>query len=181
MQKLFKNLSKDKILLGLVVGVLLFLLSFPLEKLSFTDESSKASEDSDLISDGAQTQYKETLERELEELLEKVHGAGQVRVLVIIKDNGEKVVEKDVQTESSSVSEGGEGSALEENFTNQENTVMENGQTPWVSREILPEVTGIAVVAEGGGSSVVKSEISSMLEALFGLPAHKIKVLEGNF
>lgn len=180
MQKLFKNLSKDKILLGLVVGVLLFLLSFPLEKLSFTEDSSGDSADSAFVPDAARTQYKETLEKELEKLLEKVQGAGQVQVLVILKDNGEKIVEKDVQTESSSVSEGGEG-AMEENFSSQESTVMENGQTPWVNREILPEVTGIAVVAEGGGSAVVKSEISSMLEALFGLPAHKIKVLEGNF
>lgn len=58
---------------------------------------------------------------------------------------------------------------------------MENDQVPWVSQELLPEVAGIAVAAEGGGNAVVKSEISSMLEALFGLPAHKIKVLEGNF
>lgn len=180
MQKIFKNLSKDKILLGLVVGILLFLLSFPLEKLSFTDKASQSSENSALTNRN-ETQYKETLERELEELLETVQGAGQVRVLVVLKDNGEKVVEKDVQTESSGVTEGGTDGTREEHFSSQENTVLENGQTPWISREILPEVTGIAVVAEGGGSAVVKSEISSMLEALFSLPVHKIKVLEGNF
>lgn len=179
MQKVLKNLSKDKILLGLVAGILLFLLSFPLEKLSITKGSPQKSEETVSVSD-EETQYKKNLERELEELLETVQGAGQVRVLIVLKDRGEKVAEKDVQTESSSVTEGS-GGELEEHFSSQENTVLENGQTPWISREILPEVTGIAVVAQGGGSAVVKSEISSMLEALFGLPVHKIKVLEGNF
>ena len=128
------------------------------------------------ISGSSRLEYQQELEKELKTLLEKVRGAGQVRVMVILADSGEKVVEKDVQTESSSTDD-----TSEENYSLQENTVMENGQIPWVSREILPQVTGIAVVAEGGGNAVVQSEISGMLEALFGLPAHKIKVLEGDF
>ena len=40
------------------------------------------------------------------------------------------------------------------------------------------EVLGIIISADGGGSSVVKAEISEAMEALFGLPSHKIKVLK---
>ncbi len=40
------------------------------------------------------------------------------------------------------------------------------------------EVLGIIISAEGGGSSVVKAEISEAMEALFNLPSHKIKVLK---
>lgn len=40
------------------------------------------------------------------------------------------------------------------------------------------EVLGIIISADGGGSSVVKAEISEAMEALFGLPPHKIKVLK---
>ena len=171
-----KNLSKDKIVLALVVGILLFLLSFPLEKLSTVGSGSDEEKELQAISGSNRLEYQQELEKELKTLLEKVRGAGQVRVMVILADSGEKVVEKDVQTESSSTDD-----TSEENYSLQENTVMENGQIPWVSREILPQVTGIAVVAEGGGNAVVQSEISGMLEALFGLPAHKIKVLEGDF
>ena len=39
----------------------------------------------------------------------------------------------------------------------------------------------IIISADGGGSSVVKAEISAAMEALFGLPSHKIKVLKRNF
>ena len=44
--------------------------------------------------------------------------------------------------------------------------------------EPLQEVLGIIISADGGGSSVVKAEISEAMEALFGLPSHKIKVLK---
>lgn len=44
--------------------------------------------------------------------------------------------------------------------------------------EPAQEVLGIIISADGGGSSVVKAEISEAMEALFGLPSHKIKVLK---
>ena len=44
--------------------------------------------------------------------------------------------------------------------------------------EPVREVLGIIISADGGGSSVVKAEISKAMEALFGLPSHKIKVLK---
>ena len=44
--------------------------------------------------------------------------------------------------------------------------------------EPIQEVLGIIISADGGGSSVVKAEISQAMEALFGLPSHKIKVLK---
>ena len=40
------------------------------------------------------------------------------------------------------------------------------------------QVSGIIISADGGGSSVVKTEISQAMEALFDLPPHKIKVLK---
>lgn len=40
------------------------------------------------------------------------------------------------------------------------------------------EVLGVIISADGGGSAVVKAEISEAMEALFGLPTHKIKVLK---
>lgn len=45
-------------------------------------------------------------------------------------------------------------------------------------KEIYPEVTGIIISADGGGNTIVKTEISEAMEALFDLPAHKIKVLK---
>ncbi len=44
--------------------------------------------------------------------------------------------------------------------------------------ENMPEIEGVVVVAQGGGEPTVVSEITSAIEALLGVPAHKIKVLK---
>ncbi|MBR5268045.1 MAG: hypothetical protein IKU20_07630 [Lachnospiraceae bacterium] len=55
-----------------------------------------------------------------------------------------------------------------------------NGETSvsMFDEEPTQEVLGIMISADGGGSSVVRAEISEAMEALFGLPSHKIKVLK---
>ena len=56
---------------------------------------------------------------------------------------------------------------------------LSNEQTvSMFEEEPSQEVLGIIISADGGGSSVVKAEISEAMEALFGLPPHKIKVLK---
>ena len=51
-------------------------------------------------------------------------------------------------------------------------------QEPVIEKELQPQIEGIIISAQGGGSPQVKAEISEAMEALFGLPAHKIKVLK---
>ena len=41
-----------------------------------------------------------------------------------------------------------------------------------------PEIAGIIISASGGGNGSVQAEICGAMEALFGLPANKIKVLK---
>ncbi len=51
------------------------------------------------------------------------------------------------------------------------------GYVSW-EQEVSPEVTGVVISADGGGSPTVQAEISQAMEALFGIPSHKIKVLK---
>ena len=53
-----------------------------------------------------------------------------------------------------------------------------SGQEPVVAKEVYPEIAGIIISASGGGNASVQAEISGAMEALFGLPANKIKVLK---
>ncbi len=39
-------------------------------------------------------------------------------------------------------------------------------------------IEGVIVVAGGGGNGTVSASITSAIEALLGIPAHKIKVLK---
>ena len=49
-----------------------------------------------------------------------------------------------------------------------------------VATELYTEVSGIVISDQGGGTPAVQNEITEAMEALFGLPAHKIKVLKRN-
>ncbi len=54
-------------------------------------------------------------------------------------------------------------------------TTGTSGTQEPVIEKLQPEIEGIIISARGGGSAQVKAEISEAMEALFGLPAHKIK------
>ena len=41
------------------------------------------------------------------------------------------------------------------------------------------EIEGIVIIAEGADKNSVKTEIYETVQALFSVPLHKIKVLEG--
>ena len=47
-----------------------------------------------------------------------------------------------------------------------------------MEKEVKPEISGVVISADGGGSAVVRAEISEAMEALLGLPANKIKVMK---
>ena len=49
---------------------------------------------------------------------------------------------------------------------------------PYVVRNVKPQIKGVVVACEGGGDPEVALKISEAVQALFGLPAHKIVVLE---
>ncbi len=107
------------------------------------------------------------MEQRLEELLEKVEGVGQVQVMLTFEGTGEKKVEKDV--------------ALDLEERREETVYEERGnseRTPYVTSETNPEVKGVLVIAQGGGNSRVRQEILEAAQALFGIDAHKIKIMK---
>ena len=128
-----------------------------------------------------QDTYEADLERRIREILAGVDGVGEVDVMVILKSSEEKILHVD-QNSSSSVTEEKTENGTSRIISQQElseSTVMgSQNQAPIVEKELKPEVAGIVISADGGGSAVIKAEISEAMEALFGLPAHKIKVLK---
>ena len=62
------------------------------------------------------------------------------------------------------------GTVYEKNGSGQEK--------PYVSETMEPEVSGVLVVSEGGDDPVTVREITEAVQALFGIEAHKIKVMK---
>ena len=106
--------------------------------------------------------------------------------MVVLKSSSEKVLRVDRSTNTSTTQEKDSGGGTRDVTNNQiqENTILAGSgsgsstNAPIVEKELSPEISGIIISAEGGGSPTVKAEISEAMEALFGLPAHKSKSIK---
>jgi len=182
-----KRKKEDYIVLALV-GALLLLLVLPTEKKESTpqDKSAVQGEEDRAASRGDvwEEGYGEYWESRLEEFLSRMDGVGNVRVVMSLEDSGERVVEKDIPVTRSTTNETDSNGGTREinNFSSEEQTLLvteESGrQMPYVVRETTPKVTGILVLAEGGDDPEIKEQITRLLEALFGVDAHKIVVVK---
>lgn len=130
-----------------------------------------------------QEAYVEYLEERLAEVLSQMDGVGKVEVMITVSDAGESVVEKDKNEQSSVTSENdsGGGTRTVTESSSEDTTIFvetEDGTYPYIQKEKLPTVEGVVVVAEGGGSPTVVSEISESVKALLKVEAHRIRVVK---
>lgn len=115
--------------------------------------------------------YIDNKEAELKALLEKVSGVGSVEVMITLEDDGEDIVLRDSSGEISSEADASRSSSST-------SAVEGSNGDPYVVRNVKPQIKGVVVACEGGGDPEVALKISEAVQALFGLPAHKIVVLE---
>lgn len=176
--------GKDKWLFLLVIGVILLILAFPTEKPETKIEAEPVlnGEEAGEVSARASQTYEQQMEDRVKEILRRVEGVGEVDVMIVLKSSEEKVMRVDTSSSSSSTREtdSSGGSRNIENQEMTENTILTGSgeAAPIIEKEIKPEISGVVISAEGGDSPKVKAEISEAMEALFGLPVHKIKVLK---
>lgn len=176
-----KKLKRSDWLILVLAGILILIIALPTD----TKEKKQAEEAKENISKENNTMEasKDEIEQKLEDILEKIDGAGEVKVMITYQDSGTQVVEKDKNTSENSLEEsdstGGVRSTKEQQL--QESTVYEEadaGNTPFVSKELLPKVEGILIVASGGDNQKVKQNISEAVLALFQVEAHRIKIVK---
>lgn len=182
--KELKHLKKDQLLILLLAGILLLVISLPTEKKGekqgISQESSSSQGEQNLWDEEA---YREALEVHLEELFSRMEGAGEVEVMITLASSSEKIVEKDTNGESETITEedSAGGNRRTTNIVNDETTVY-GGETdqeqPYVSKELTPQVEGVVVLAAGGDDAVVKKNITEAAQALFGIDTHKIRIIK---
>lgn len=164
---------KDQLLILVLLGLLLAVIAVPVDRKEQKDrtEGQTSLSEAEERSSAPDMDYESRMEQKLEELLGQVEGVGRVKVMLTFEGTGEKKVEKDRSVSAD---------------TEQEETVYEelgsSERTPYVSSETNPQVEGVLVIAQGGGNGTVRQEIIEAAQALFGIEAHKIKIMkmEGN-
>lgn len=124
-------------------------------------------------------EYVRKTEQSLKEILEQIHGAGEVSVRIYVENDGEKALAKDSRTSSRSSSSDDGGAATQTESETEESVVMSgqgSSQAPIVLSQSAPTPTGILVVAEGAADENVKYEIYEAVRALYGIPSNRIKI-----
>lgn len=183
-----KLLKKDKLLIMLLVGLIIFVFFLPVgssKKDNNDGELSESINDTKSLDDKiiSQEEYREQLEKQLSDILENAYGVGKVKVMITLSSTSESVVKENKALSNSDMTEEDSGGGTRNTKTSEsESTTVfaqaENGQTPYVVKENMPAVAGVLVIAKGGEDAVVAQNISDAVKALFGIEAHKIKVMK---
>ena len=186
-----KKLTKENMAIMALLGILLMVIAIPVKKTETQKDQTAAPENKSIASGTQETEeegnpggYAGELEERLESLLASMEGVGNVKVMVTLDAYREQVVEKDIpstmDTTKETDSTGGSRDVI--NSRQEETTVYvtdsAGNKTPYVSKIREPSIEGVTVVAQGGGNAVIQKNITEVIQALFGIEAHKIKVVK---
>ena len=189
--KLFR---KENLVVLVLAGILLFVIALPTKDSGDTGGAGEGSvniaaqrKETEVQSaaDGSASEqaYAADLERRLTEALADMEQVGRVKVMITLKSSSELVVERETPVSRSATTEtDAQGGSRSINTTDMEETVVysTNGSSsePYVIKTYVPEIEGVLVVAEGAGSGTVNRTVTEIVQALFGVEAHKVKVVK---
>ena len=165
----------NPLVVWLVIGAILFLAVSSFWG-SDKDEKKEKTVQETVEDAGFSMDYVSGLEERLIRALEKISGTGKVSVFINIEDGGEQVLAEDRTQKSQEDNE----ETVTTSRTEEESHVIlweqDGAEGPYIVKRRFPEPTGILVVSEGAGNEVVRQEIYEAVRAIFGLPAHRIKI-----
>lgn len=117
--------------------------------------------------------YAKQLEKDLEEIISNISGAGKTSILITIDREIESVYQTDTDTTAKADSESSQQS-------NKSTTVIIKGKNsteePIKITEIMPKVKGVLVVCEGADSSVVKQNVIESVRTVLGVASSRVSV-----
>ena len=175
------QLSKDKLLLILLGGVLLVIISLPVKEKNEADNTVDARYTGEAIEYSDISDYTTELEERLAAILSQVDGAGKVVVLITFKDSGEAIVKSDITENTKTDGITGDGERLGEK-KREEKVVFskksDGSLTPYVTKTIYPEISGVLVLAQGASDTGVTVRLTEAVSAVLGIEINKIKVMK---
>lgn len=162
-----------KLLVWCIIGAIVFLAlgGFSGEEKGEKTLNTPKEEEKFIISN-----YVAELEERLGLVLESIDGAGKVRIFLNMESGKEQILAEDIKT---TTEENKDGEDEEKHYERETVIVLSEtdyGQNPHIIAEKLPQPSGVLVIAEGARSERIRMEIYEAVRAIFGLPAHRIKV-----
>lgn len=195
-----KYLKRDNLIILILAGILLFVIALPAEDGKKEESGGRGAGDAPLTAGNTSSgegkgqeetvrtgwesadEYAADLEKRLTEALSAMDEVGKVRVMITLKSSEELVVEREETSSRSVTTEtDAQGGSRAINASQQEESVVytaEGGSSrPYVVKSFVPEIEGVLVVAQGAGSGRVNRTVTEIVQALFDVEAHKVKVV----
>ena len=191
--------KKDNFIILILAGILLFVIALP-TKNGAGNQSDRGTTLSDSSgvggtggsgTDGAESMgaegtaedYAKELEQRLTKILSEMADVGRVEVMITLKSSRELVVEKETPVSRSATTEtDAQGGSRTVNTSEMEENVIYStdgsSSEPYVVKSLAPEIEGVLVVSEGAGSGTVNRTVTEIVQALFDVEAHKVKVVK---
>lgn len=125
------------------------------------------------------------LAKQLELILGKIQGVGEVNVFINYSQTSEVVAMYNETTKTSNTEENDTSGGIRKiQETDSQKDIIyqeQNGEkTPITQKVIQPKVEGAIITAKGASNTEIKANIIQAVEAVTGLATHKIQVFEMN-
>lgn len=125
------------------------------------------------------------LEKNLETILSKIQGVGEVKVFINYSESSEIIPMYNETSKNSNTEEtdtqGGVRKIQEQDSQKEIIYKEENGEKMPITKKVVePKVQGAIITAKGASDVNIKTSIIQAVEAVTGLATHKIQVFEMN-
>jgi len=174
----------ENLVIILIVGIIIIIVASSFTGGGKNNKNTREVKSETVLVSGEPEDKIKKLEQRFESILSEIEGAGTVKVMITGITDGEvvhaynQIEENIVREEKNSTEQTGR---TDEYRRENEMVFMEANtgeRVPVIIKSYEPEIKGVVVVADGAGSSVVMQDIKNAVEALTGLPPHKINVLK---
>lgn len=149
------------------------------------DGKRLANQDNTISTNNIQSETTSNLETNLENILSRIQGVGEVHVFVNYSESSEVVAMYNENSQTSTTEEtdtSGGVRKIQETDSQKEIIYQENDgeKVPITQKVIEPKIEGAIITAKGASDASVKTNIIQAVEAVTGLATHKIQVFELN-
>ncbi len=155
----FKLTSKQLIYLS--VAVLSVILIMTLNSFESDNEDTT---DTETIPD-VSTEYAEELKLQLEEIISKIDGVGEVTVMLTIESSASYVYTTDIEKDE---------------LETKTETVIIGNKEVLIERIDNPQVSGVLVVCTGGDRAVIQEQVIKAVSTVLDIPSNKVYVAKSN-
>ena len=182
-KKLFTilKLDRNKPNWNYLILILLLVLSYiVIDNLGGDNDSATVSSANEVVYTSTNS-YEEEQRKELQSILSKMKGVGEVDVMIYFESGEEQIPATENNNSNTYTEETDNQGGKRTNNQSSDGTsvVMQNqgsGSSPFILKVNKPRITGVVVIAEGAEDTLIKYDIENAVSKLYDLNLDKVYV-----